>query len=604
MPDAIIKHVKGKARKVVLWEHGMMKKRKEQFGGQIRSRFQAKVLLSILLPVVVFCVITNIVISALLGYQLMEKRREIEMGYLSVIYSYLEDTKANLDVLALTAESSFTVQRIMQKNDLDSVEAKSDALDAQELLSAYLSSSNISDYVEEMIVLNRSGVRISATSTQEMLGSEQILASSMFTKNFGGRERTGVAESVIDAGEIRLVYAYPLDMAERSYIYIELNTDLIDDMLEPYEKSANIIVEREGEDSQAWYSSDSARRMYEERAAGGRYEVNSMTYDPFGLSLSVLSEKSLYSGDMASVMYILLVTVILVICIGISVSRKISSRITGPLRVLSDHISRQTNAKYLTTDDSIEKGEDEIAEIGRAFNRLVRHINGLIKAQKRMYEQKQQLEMNALQAQINPHFLYNTLDSVRWMAVIQKANGIADTVMSLENLLRNMAKGTGEKITLREELSLAQDYVKLQQVRYMEIFDYICDVPEAYMDYTIVKMTMQPIIENSILHGIVPTGTYGEIRVSIRETEKDLYISVEDNGTGIDGKEFRRLVKNRKNKNAMSGIGVTNVDDRLRMMYGREYGLSFEGETGRFARVTIHIPKEKISKEKGEGTDV
>lgn len=83
-----------------------------------------------------------------------------------------------------------------------------------------------------------------------------------------------------------------------------------------------------------------------------------------------------------------------------------------------------------------------------------------------------------------------------------------------------------------------------------------------------------------------------------------LYISVEDNGTGIDGKEFRRLVKNRKNKNAMSGIGVTNVDDRLRMMYGREYGLSFEGETGRFARVTIHIPKEKISKEKGEGTDV
>lgn len=149
----------------------MMKKRKEQLGGQIRSRFQAKVLLSILLPVVVFCVITNIVISALLGYQLMEKRREIEMGYLSVIYSYLEDTKANLDVLALTAESSFTVQRIMQKNDLDSVEAKSDALDAQELLSAYLSSSNISDYVEEMIVLNRSGVRISATSTQEMLGS-------------------------------------------------------------------------------------------------------------------------------------------------------------------------------------------------------------------------------------------------------------------------------------------------------------------------------------------------------------------------------------------------------------------------------------------------
>ena len=576
-----------------------MKKDKGRFRWQIRSKFQVKVLLSILVPVVVFSVITNIVISALLGRQLLEKREEIEMGYLSVIYSYLEDVKGNLDILALTAENSSAVQKILKKSDLDSVEAKSDALEAQNILAAYLSGSSINDYVEEMIVLNRYGVRISATSTEEMLGMEQILASRMFTKHFDGKERIGVGESVIDVGETRLIYAYPLDMAENRYIYMELNTSLITDMLIPYAESANIIVEDTGESGLAWYSSDTARQMHEKSAAGTRYEINSRTFEPFGLKLSVVSQKSLYSGDTASVWYILTVTVILVICIGITVSRRISSRITGPLRMLTDHISGQINAKYLTTDPSIEEGEDEIAEIGKAFNRLVRHINGLIKAQKKMYEQKQELEMNALQAQINPHFLYNTLDSVRWMAVIQKANGIADTVMSLENLLRNMAKGAGDKITLREELSLAQDYVNLQQVRYMEIFDYICDVPEEYMDYMIVKMTMQPVIENAILHGIVPTGTYGEIKVGIRETEKDLYISIEDNGTGVDGKEFQNLVKNRKNKNGMSGIGVANVDERLRMMYGKKYGLIFEGEKGRFARVIIHIPKEK-----SEDTDV
>lgn len=576
-----------------------MKKDKGRFRWQIRSKFQVKVLLSILVPVVVFSVITNIVISALLGRQLLEKRKEIEMGYLSVIYSYLEDVKGNLDILALTAENSSAVQQILKKSDLDSVEAKSDALEAQNILAAYLSGSSINDYIEEMIVLNRYGVRISATSTEEMLGTEQILASRMFTKHFDGKERIGVGESVIDVGETRLIYAYPLDMAENRYIYMELNTSLITDMLIPYAESANIIVEDTGESGLAWYSSDTARQMHEKSAAGTRYEINSRTFEPFGLKLSVVSQKSLYSGDTASVWYILTVTVILVICIGITVSRRLSSRITGPLRMLTDHISGQINAKYLTTDPSIEEGEDEIAEIGKAFNRLVRHINGLIKAQKKMYEQKQELEMNALQAQINPHFLYNTLDSVRWMAVIQKANGIADTVMSLENLLRNMAKGAGDKITLREELSLAQDYVNLQQVRYMEIFDYICDVPEEYMDYMIVKMTMQPVIENAILHGIVPTGTYGEIKVGIRETEKDLYISIEDNGTGVDGKEFQNLVKNRKNKNGMSGIGVANVDERLRMMYGKKYGLIFEGEKGRFARVIIHIPKEK-----SEDTDV
>lgn len=588
----------------MLGEQRIMKKKKERFEGLVRSRFQAKVLLSILVPVVLFCVITNIVISALLGHQLMEKRREIEMGYLSVIYSYLEDTKSNLDMIALSTENTSAIQRIIGKTDLDSVKAKKDALDAQNILTAYLSGSNIGDYIEEMIVLNKSGIRISATYTEEMIGADQILASPLFTGTFGRKERLGVEKSVVDPGEVRLVYAYPLDMAERSFIYMELDTALIKDVLAPYEESANIIVEYAGADGEVWYSSERALRMYEEQKTDRRYKVNSMTYEPSGLTLSVLSEKSLYSGDTASILYILIVTVILVVCIGITVSRKVSSRITKPLRSLSDHISRQTNAKRLSTDESIEEGEDEIAEIGRAFNRLVKHINGLIKAQKKMYEQKQQLEMNALQAQINPHFLYNTLDSVRWMAVIQKANGIADTVKSLENLLRNMAKGTGEKITLREELSLVQDYVNLQQVRYMEIFDYICDVPEEYLDYKIIKMTMQPVVENSILHGIVPTGTYGEIRVTVRESEKDLFISIEDNGTGIDGKEFRKVVKNRKNKNAMSGIGVTNVDDRLRMMYGKEYGLIFEGETGKFARVTIHIPKEKISKEEGEGTDV
>ena len=239
-----------------------MKKDKGRFRWQIRSKFQVKVLLSILVPVVVFSVITNFVISALLGRQLLEKREEIEMGYLSVIYSYLEDVKGNLDILALTAENSSAVQKILKKSDLDSVEAKSDALEAQNILAAYLSGSSINDYIEEMIVLNRYGVRISATSTEEMLGTEQILASRMFTMHFDGKERIGVAESVIDVGETRLIYAYPLDMAENRYIYMELNTSLVTDMLIPYAESANIIVEYTGESGQAWYSSETARQMH------------------------------------------------------------------------------------------------------------------------------------------------------------------------------------------------------------------------------------------------------------------------------------------------------------------------------------------------------
>ena len=158
-----------------------------------------------------------------------------------------------------------------------------------------------------------------------------------------------------------------------------------------------------------------------------------------------------------------------------------------------------------------------------------------------------------------------------------------------------MAKGAGDKISLGEELSFVQDYVNLQQVRYVEIFDYICQVPKEYMDCRIVKMTIQPIVENAILHGIEPTGTYGEIRIGARKEGEDLCIYVEDNGAGMDEEELDGVLKDRgkKNKNSMSGIGIVNVHERLKMIYGERYGLFYESEKGIGTRVTVRIPEER-----------
>lgn len=556
------------------------------------NRFQLKVLLSILFPIVAFCLITNIVISILLGYQLMEKKKTIEKGYLSVVYSQMEETQEALDVLALAAENSYSVKWSMSGEWIDTVEKKKYALNAQKTMWSSLEGSNVKKYVDDMLLVNRQGLCISVKSVDDFIPVESVFASAVFEeKQDESKAKICLAESVVDKGTVKLVYAYPLDRSDNNYIYMELNTKMFADFLEPYKDSANVMIIDRDRKACGWYSSEECRKVYEEKAETGRWQLNNMAYLPFGLDLNVMSENSMYSQDVAHIVSVIFVTLILVICIGVTVSRMVSTRITQPLQRLSNHIAGMSDQTKLKTDMSIEKGEDEVADIGKAFNMLVRHINQLMKQQKEMYEQKQRLEMNALQAQINPHFLYNTLDSIRWMAVFQKADNIADTVMSLEDLLRNMAKGVGDKITLREELSLVDDYVKLQQVRYMEIFDYICDIPEELLDYRIVKMSMQPLIENAILHGIVPNGTYGEVRVSARETETELYISVEDNGIGIDKEEFIKAVTT-KSKNSMSGIGIVNVDERMRMMYGEAYGLIYEGEKGKFARVTIHIPKE------------
>lgn len=573
----------------------MGKQAKERRGNlisQTRHSFQTKVLLSILAPIVVFCIVTNTVISALLGHQLMEKQKDVEKGYLSVIYSYLEDAENNIDTLALIAENSSSVRWVMSKSSLDSMETKKYALSAQESLAASLRGNPVSDYVDRMVLVNKEGMAISISASTETSQAARIFESRLFWEDSSdGKAVAQIGESVIDKGETKLIYIYPLDRERNSFIYMELNTRLLQDLLEPYRESSNIMIGSEKNDRNVWYSSEDFQEVHRSGRMKSSTYTDSLKFQPFSLEITVAIESNLYSADNIYITYMLLITVVMVLCAGIAVSRLISKQVTQPLRRLSSHISQLAEEKVLTEDASIEEGKDEIAKIGKEFNRLVRHINSLIKNQKKMYEQRQRLEMNALQAQINPHFLYNTLDSVRWMAVIQKANNIADTVMSLENLLRNMAKGGGDQITLKEELSLVQDYINLQQVRYMEIFDYICSVPEEYLDCLIVKMTLQPIIENAIFHGIEPTGTYGVIRVNAWEKENDLYISVEDNGVGMDQGELSEILKMKKNKNAMSGIGVVNVDERLKMTYGQNYGLIYEGEKGRFTRVTIHIPR-------------
>ncbi len=569
---------------------------------KVKNSFQLKVLVSILLPTVIFTVLTNIVVGTLLGQQLMKKRSDVDRGYLSVVCSYLQDAKDNLDTLALLTESSSGVKWTMMRSALDSVEAKRNALSAQDTLTASLSANPLSVYVDDMIVVNSKGMQISVTESKKMIPAEQILSCPIL-KDWGedDRARCWLTESLSDPGRTVLAYAYPLDMQNGSFLYMELDTQLFTDILQPYGESVNMVI-RSTRDGNAWFSSGELAKSYEQEENSGAVMSETASFEPFSVAVDVVTE-DIYSPDVAYVVTVLLITAVFAVGLGITVSRLLSSRITKPLRHLSGHISLLTDQNELTEEKSIEEGADEIAGIGRAFNRLVRHINNLIREQKEMFEQKQRMEMNALQAQINPHFLYNTLDSIRWMAVIRKAGNIADTVMSLENLLRNMAKGAGNKITLLEELSLADDYVNLQQVRYMGIFDYECDVPKELLSCRIVKMTMQPIIENAIFHGIEPTGTYGVIRVSAKREGKDLYISVEDNGVGSEPEELKAFMYEKKNKNAMSGIGIGNVDERLKMTYGKQYGLICEGKKGSFTRITIHIPAEQDLAHAGADAD-
>lgn len=271
----------------------------------------------------------------------------------------------------------------------------------------------------------------------------------------------------------------------------------------------------------------------------------------------------------------------------------LSSNLTNPLKKLKRHMKNISNGNF-TRDVSIE-GPDEIGEVGKGINEMTLNIKALLDFKLMEEENKRKLELKLLQSQVNPHFLYNTLNSIKWMASVQKADGISNAVSALGRLLKNLAKGTSDKITLREETSLIEDYVLIQNIRYggRIKFEKLVD-REELMNFRIVKFTLQPIIENAVFHGIEPKKDAGRIMLSLSEADGDILISIEDDGVGMTWDKIGKLFfdPNIEKNIGISSMGIKNVDDRLKLTYGSSYGLDIISEEGCFTKVVIKIPKE------------
>ena len=198
-------------------------------------------------------------------------------------------------------------------------------------------------------------------------------------------------------------------------------------------------------------------------------------------------------------------------------------------------------------------------------------------------------ELKALQAQINPHFLYNTLDSISWMCEQGKNAEAVRMVGALARLFRISISRGHEMIPIRDELQHAESYLEIQAQRYKDQFTYVFDVDENCLDYLCHKITLQPIIENAIYHGINGLVDDGEITVSVREDGEDILFTVEDNGTGMTAEQISEIMG--REAGDRTGIGIKNVDDRLKIYFGSAYGITIESVPDEGTSVYIRLPK-------------
>ena len=239
-------------------------------------------------------------------------------------------------------------------------------------------------------------------------------------------------------------------------------------------------------------------------------------------------------------------------------------------------------------------GPAEIEHLGKSLQGSFRQVNTLMDDVVREQEERRRSELDALQSQINPHFLYNTLDSIVWMIEGERNDDAVFMVTQLASLFRiSLSKGR-TVISIKNELLHARNYMNIQKVRYKDAFEITWKIPEEILDYCTVKLILQPILENALYYGIDALGDEGEILVEGRKAGDEIYISVRDNGLGMPPEKVEQLLKDeeheeRENKHG-SGVGLINVHKRIMLRFGPQYGLKIESEPDEGTTVTIHLP--------------
>lgn len=267
----------------------------------------------------------------------------------------------------------------------------------------------------------------------------------------------------------------------------------------------------------------------------------------------------------------------------------ISVNIARPVRSLAYQLrTYSVNGELKGLD--LER-RDEIGHLNRSVMQMSERIRELFSRLEHEHEVREKYQFEALRAQVNPHFLFNTLTMIRWMAIVRKADNIVESIDALANMLKYSMSRGGEFVLLREELSNIQSYVLIQNCRFGDRYRVVVEMPEEMMSLRVIKFILQPVVENAVIHGFEEEK--GTIRISGERQGGLLKIYVRDDGKGISRdvvEKFNRSKERHRNEKKLTGIGLENVHERIHVAYGDPYGISIEGVPGKGTTVTYTLP--------------
>ena len=312
--------------------------------------------------------------------------------------------------------------------------------------------------------------------------------------------------------------------------------------------------------------------------------------------ISVIPEENMQQQwNQAGVIWVTVLAISILILIF--ANQYLSSKIVQPLQRLEDSV-KELELKY--PEKIYVGGSEEIQHLGLTIRSMVEQMRRLMDDIVKQQEEKRKNELDALQSQINPHFLYNTLDSIIWMVESERYEEAISMVTALANLFRISLSQGRTIITIREEFNHAINYSNIQQVRFKNKFNVTFMLDEKIESYLTIKLIIQPLLENAIYYGMEAMDGDGEILVQGYTQNGDIYIDVIDNGIGMPPETVEHLLTDGKyERKRGSGIGLKNVDQRIKLYFGQDYGLEIKSEPDVGTRVQIHLPmKQEVENEK------
>ena len=489
-----------------------------------------------------------------------------------------------------------------------------DLSDALGDISGYLSNDIISSYATGIIIYGQNGQMIKYGPDADYFKLSDFENESWFLENKSNNSVKWLPIIENTTGKTISRYYIPLlrkcistdGRKEIGWQLIIVTTDLVRDAIKDYNFRDGEILVIYDRNQECVYSNKSDMTKEELHKilakydsdgflqyAGERWYAAQDYSDYSDLTILQLVNYNYFRSQIKTLFQSSFLALFISLTVAVSMTILLSNTLTRPLQRIMQKMELISEGDF-SVDHSLN-GDDEIGNLGKGINSLAQSVETLMIRVREEERQKKEYEYKILQSQINPHFVYNVLNSIRIMANLQGAANISNIIENFGGLLKEVSKGVDDKVTVKKEFELTEKYTYLQNLRRKGLLHVQYEIDSECEDYLILKFLLQPLIENSVLHGLEEKKGPGRIRVHAFRKENTLCITIWDNGEGMSKEEIQRLMnlEEKQTIGQYNKVGVRNVQERIQLLYGPEYGLKYESIKGEYTQVTVILPLEK-----------